>query len=201
MQDPSLEKISAQLEAFVVATKRTQRLQTGLLFACFSMLVLWSAASIWLTYKANAAFSAQETVQPARHILEPEEASKYNGFHAWPVAKKMAAASVVFVTRPVPSGEAGRDVIAEVIKQDPEARFPYKVGDMVPESWASRPEPLTSGSSSQDGWLIFMVGLSPRLQYATTLQINEQSPIYSLEQMTLGQLRELAAAPSEAHGS
>ncbi len=104
------------------------------------------------------------------HPVERWDFKRYEGFHDWPLAKQVAEASVILVTRYDDSGDEMKEVIAEVLKQTPEAYTSFKVGDAFDKPGSARKDYMGYKPS---GRFVFMVDSPARFSYSTTYDESE----------------------------
>lgn len=187
----------AELKRFMASTRKTLRLHTQLLIAVLALLLFWTVVSVWMTYQANTASPPQQPVPPVNREGSSGDPGRYSDFPRWPVSKKMAEASVVLVTRYEPSGVGSKQTIAEILKQAPDVRFPYRVGDPPLEKWTfyEAPRPQDPDAPYLGGVIVFLVGPDLRVGFGTSYQVSadgSERRISPLEGLTLSQLREIA---------
>jgi hypothetical protein len=88
---------------------------------------------------------------------------EFEGFHEWPIEKKIQSASVIAITVYKKEGESLKSIITSIPKQSESTPFNYKVGDeYAPGSRFPRENTLYG-----DGEVIFFTGSPPvmRLSY------------------------------------
>lgn len=185
----------ARLEAAVQSVRRTLRWHTALLGGLLTVVLLWTAFSIWMTVLANAAVRDVPVAErPAAAPAEPPE--HYQGFSDWPLARQVAEASVVVLTAPQGSGAKRRMVIQEVLKQAPGTLFGYRVGDGY-DPWGDVRK-RSDLPPVQGGMLTFLVDSPARPVYATSYALEDRQACNVGRSACLEQLRALVrsgAAP------
>lgn len=115
-----------------------------------------------------------------------EEEEKLEGFHDWPLQKRIDAASVVAIARFEKRGDRLKAVITEVLKKSAQTDFYYKVGDEYVEG-GRQIEPNTKYG---DGMIVFFVGSPARMKYAMSFHGDR---VGGLGDMPLEALREMTA--------
>lgn len=117
----------------------------------------------YIPYFSFATSSVTESAQP--QPVPPSRAEfRYENLHALPLEKQIEAASVIAVAKYEKDGERNKCVIAEILKQAPDTKFYYRVGDEFRQC-SHYPKP---GESRGDGQLMFFVGDPADFRYSTT---------------------------------
>lgn len=185
----------ARLEAAVQSVRRTLRWHTALLWGLLTVVLLWTAFSIWMTVLANAAVRDVPVAErPAAAPAEPPE--HYQGFSDWPVARQVAEASVIVLTAAQGDGAERRMVIQEVLKQAPGTLFGYRVGDAY-DPWRAARGGLPE---EPDGRLTFLVGSPARPVLATSYALEDQQACNVGRSACLEQLRALVRSGAAPRG-
>jgi hypothetical protein len=87
----------------------------------------------------------------------------YNEFSDWPLEKQIQKASVIAIARYQTENGKPKSVISEILKQSPDAKFYYKVGDEYRP--ASR-----EGAKYGDGVIIFFTGSPASMRFSSTFE-------------------------------
>ena len=187
----------AELQRFMVSTRKTLRLHTRLLVAVLALLLFWTAVSVWMTYQAITAAPRQQSEPPVNKQGEAGDPGRYIDFPRWSVSRKVAEAAVILVTRYEPSGNGFKHTIAEILKRAPDVQFPYRVGDPPLEKWIfyGAPRPQDSEAPYLGGVIVFLVGPDLRVGFGASYEVSADGSewrISSLEGLTLSQFREIA---------
>jgi hypothetical protein len=92
--------------------------------------------------------------------------AELNGFHAWPLEKQINSASVIVLARYEKEGDRYKAIISEILKQSPNVKFFYKVGDELRQEGYSQRENTSYG----DGQIIFFTGSPATMKYSCTFR-------------------------------
>lgn len=105
----------------------------------------------------------------------PSEAQSdpYNDFHAWPLDRQIASASVIVATTWTKDGDRTKNVVSEILKQKPGTSFYYKVGDEYADM-DYYPEHDVQGE------IIFFTGSPAEMRLARSYRKDDRSA-YSLD--------------------
>ncbi len=108
---------------------------------------------------------------------------QYVGFHEWPLERQIQKASVIAIARYEKDNGRLKCVISEILKQAPDTKFYYKVGDEYrPSSVYPR-----DNASYGDGQIIFFTGSPAFMRYSCSF---EGDRIGGLGDMPIDVLRE-----------
>ena len=117
-------------------------------------------------------------------VSETAGPEQYNNFPDWPVEKQIQSASVIAIGRYQKSGDTLKCILAEILKQKPDATFYYKTGD----EFAHGDIHIRDNTSYGDGQIMFFTGSPARLQYSCSFTGDR---IGGMGDMPLSQLRDL----------
>lgn len=109
----------------------------------------------------------------------------YENFHSWPLEKQLRTATLVLRMEYQKDGNRYKSIIREVIKQNADTKFYYKIGDEFPELSMMQEKDCVYG----DGQIAFLVGSPAEMRYATSYSNNKLS---ALGGMPLDDLKQLA---------
>lgn len=123
---------------------------------CISLL----GALFPLATAKRLAVSTPETFSSSLAPLE-----EYNNFSDWPLKKQIENATVIAVIRYEKDGDRFKAIISEILKQDPNVDFHYKVGDEYSLAGFVPREGTTYG----DGSIIFFTGTHALMRYGCDL--------------------------------
>jgi len=116
-----------------------------------------------------ATVASTESVSPA---APPKVDPLYaNNFYQWPVEKQIAAASVVALAKYQKDGDRTKCVVSEILKQAPDTKFYYNVGDEFPQC-SHYPK---AGEDRGDGQVVFFVGNPAQFRFSSAIRGNRIS--------------------------
>lgn len=113
-----------------------------------------------------------------------------NSFRSWPLERQIEKSSVIALAKYEQSGSTLKCVIAEILKQAPNTKFYYKVGD----EYGRDTRQIRDGTNYGDGEIIFFTGSPASFQYSCSYKGDR---ITALGDVPIAELRELTrkAAP------
>jgi hypothetical protein len=89
------------------------------------------AVSVWVLF-SPALLATRIMAALPQKLMPPSEQEKieeFNSFHDWPPEKQIQTASVIAIGRWEKSGSTLKCIITEILKQGPNTKFYYKIGD------------------------------------------------------------------------
>lgn len=179
-QEFRLERLTKAV--WVLAALVAVNLAVTLLLVVYPMFM---AGGFVMRAPAVAFSGGPSTFSPARDFDVTYDRDELNGFHDWPIEKRIEMASVIAIARHVTEGSRVKAIISEILKQKPGARFYYKVGD----EYAPGGHFLKEGTHYGDGQLIFFTGSPASMRYSVTFTGDR---IGGMGDMPLEMLREMA---------
>jgi hypothetical protein len=164
--DFSLESTVRRLSSLV-------RVLIGLSLLNILLTVMIGFAPTVFAHKVNQELDA---------IHEVPGSDPFRDFHVWPLEKQIDSASVILITEYVKSGDRTKSIIKEILKQSPNTRFYYKVGDEFMEMSSSHGFEM----GSEKGMIVFLTGNPASTRYGTSYSGDR---LGSMGGMTLDELR------------
>lgn len=118
--------------------------------------------------------------------ITPSE-DQFNDFHAWPISKQIDAASLIMRTEYQKVDGRTKCIIVEILKQAPNTKFYYKVGDEFPELGRMR----EIDKENEDGQIAFFVGSPASMRYATSYT---EGHLGGIGRVSIDELRQMIKA-------
>jgi hypothetical protein len=143
-----------------------------------SLLALFSPA--FLTKRIMEALPAEFPSATERSKID-----EYNSFHDWPVERQIQSATVIALAKWEKSGLTWKCIISEILKQAPNTKFYYKVGDEY--RLGSRPV-RDENTDYGDGQIMFFTGSPASFRFSTGWKGDR---LTGLGDMPIAELREL----------
>lgn len=109
---------------------------------------------------------------------------QYVGFHDWPIEKQIQKTSVIAIARYEKQDGKLKCVISEILKQTPDTKFFYKIGDEYRSGSRYMRDDITCG----DGQVIFFTGSPASMRYSCSF---EGDRIGGLGDMPFATLRDI----------
>ena len=115
----------------------------------------------------SAMGSPSDEPRPSGGISAPSVfVDRYENFYEWPLEKQIDAASVIALAKYQKDGDRMKCVLSEILKQAPDTKFYYNIGDEFRQcSHYSK-----AGESRGDGQIIFFVGNPAQMRYSSTFR-------------------------------
>ncbi|MBI1752046.1 MAG: hypothetical protein HY014_05040 [Acidobacteria bacterium] len=112
---------------------------------------------------APSLFVSRLNQQITTHQMGASE-DPLNDFHAFPISKQVESASLIMRTEYQKTDGRIKCIIVEILKQTPNTKFYYKIGDEYPELGRMR----ELDTEYEAGQIAFFVGSPASMRYATS---------------------------------
>jgi hypothetical protein len=117
--------------------------------------------------------------------IERETIEEFNSFHTLPVERQVEKSSVIVLAKWEKSGSMLKCIVSEVLKQVPNTKFYYKVGD----EYRSGSQPVRDDNVDYgDGQIIFFTGSPASGRFSTAWKGDR---LTGLGDMPINELREI----------
>jgi hypothetical protein len=150
----------------------------------------------WVTYSFQSGvdtYTGAVTPQPhASTEALPFDPGFDNDFHARPPEEQIKRATVILLTQIQKQDDKHKEVISEIVKQGPDIRFYYKVGDEY--AMLSHMPSADCGDCEGQGKVVFLLGNPAHMSSSYSYQDDRISGMGGL---SLAQLREMAQRAPE----
>lgn len=179
----------AALEKTIAALARSVRRQSIALWALLAVLVLLYGTP-WILFLVQSMRYPDTRGIPAAEskVAEPRpvEEAWDNDFHARSPQDKIDRATAILLTRIEQDGARHRQIVAEILKREPDVRLYYKVGDEY-EGLSHAAPPDCPGCGGQ-GSIVFLLGNPATMAESMTY---EGDRILALGDMPIAEIRRL----------
>lgn len=145
-----------------------------------SLVALFSPALLASRFMAAL---PEKMVESEKSTLE-----EYNSFHDWPVERQIQAASVIAIGKWEKSGSNMKCIITEILKQAPNTKFYYKVGDEYRNASRWMREDKPDQTDWGDGQILFFTGSPASFRFSSGVRGDRLS---GMGEMPIAELREL----------
>jgi hypothetical protein len=125
-------------------------------------------------------------------ISEGSTIDEFNSFHNWPVERQIEKSSVIALAKWEKSGSTLKCIISEILKQTPDTKFYYKVGD----EYRAGSRPIQNNTDYGDGEIMFFTGSPASFRFSTGFRGDR---LTGLGDMPIAELRALIRKSS--HGA
>ncbi len=174
---------SSDLSALVRAVRRLT-----LVVWCLIVLLVVIYAIPWVSYlRFRIADGATPTAASGSSTALASDTEFDNDFHARPPEEKVRRATVILVTQIQREPGRHKEVIREIVKQAPNVRFYYEVGDEY-ERISHAPAPDCTDCEGQ-GQVVFLIANPARMASSHSYRDDR---IESMGGMSLADLRQMA---------
>jgi hypothetical protein len=110
--------------------------------------------------------SPREPQPPGGAAVPSRPTVQHENFHELPLEKKIEAASVIAIAKYQKEGDRNKCIISEILRQVPDTKFYYKVGD----EFRQCSHYLKPGEDRGDGQLMFFVGNPAGFRYSSSFR-------------------------------
>ena len=123
-------------------------------------------------------------IVPDMSSAERSSAMDYNSFHDWPIEKQIESSSIIALAKWEKSESAWKCIITEILKQKPNTKFYYRVGD----EYRLGSRPVRDDTDYGDGQILFFTGSPASFRFSTSFKGDR---LVGLGEMPISELREL----------
>jgi hypothetical protein len=143
-----------------------QRLSIPLWILCVLTLVNLCISVFGFLYPWAVARRIRASLHEGAPLPCTTYEDQYADFHEWPLEKQIEKATVIAIARYEKEDGRLKCVISEILKQTPDMKFYYKVGDEYRPGSHYMKDDVTYG----DGVVMFFTGSPAMMRYACSFQ-------------------------------